>query len=116
METAVKVFERVHIDFAQFEGSNFMVFLDAFSKFPIIRRMRDITTESTIKELLKIISLFGIPNKIISDNGTNFTSNLFKKFCSDHVIEHIFTTPHHQQSNGDYIESIYSLQQVQWSV
>ncbi|CAK9303030.1 unnamed protein product [Gordionus sp. m RMFG-2023] len=55
-ETAVKVFERVHIDFSQFEDSNFLVCVDALSKFPIIRRMRDITTESTIRKLLKIIS------------------------------------------------------------
>ncbi|CAK9296501.1 unnamed protein product [Gordionus sp. m RMFG-2023] len=108
-ETAVKVFERVHIDFAQFESSNFLVCVDALSKFPIIRRMRDITTESTIKELLKIISLFGIPNMIVSDNGTNFTSSLFKKFCNDHGIDHIFTAPHHQQSNGQCERMIRSM-------
>ncbi|XP_065320170.1 uncharacterized protein LOC135927868 [Gordionus sp. m RMFG-2023] len=108
-DTSVKVFERVHIDFAQFEGSNFLVCVDTLSKFPIIRRMRDITTMSTIKKILKIISMFGIPNMIISDNATsplqttsNTTSEISETDSSQNMNEANLENQEEEDGVGDY--------------
>ncbi|XP_065315347.1 uncharacterized protein LOC135924223 [Gordionus sp. m RMFG-2023] len=49
---------------------------------------------------MKTISLFGIPEQIVYDNGSNFTSQLFKNFCRDHDIHHFQTSAHHQHLNG----------------
>jgi transposase InsO family protein len=43
---------------------------------------------------------FGIPWAMISDNGTQFESKLFKRFCSDLGIKNFFSSPGYPQSNG----------------
>ena len=43
---------------------------------------------------------FGIPHSIITDNGTNFTSKGFMKFCEDRGIDVSFASIAHPQTNG----------------
>ena len=42
----------------------------------------------------------GIPNKLMSDNGPNFTSREFKLFTDSYNIEHMTSSPTYVQSNG----------------
>ena len=46
-----------------------------------------------------IITRFGIPWAVISDNGTQFESKLFKGFCSDLGIRNFFSSPAYPQAN-----------------
>lgn len=63
--------------------------------------MSNATTDETINVLFQsYIKHFGIPNRIITDNGANFKSDQFKKFKDKLGIIHSFTTSYHQQSNG----------------
>jgi transposase InsO family protein len=93
--------ERVHIDFAgPVSGSMFLILVDAFSKWPEVYRMSSTTTEATIKVLFEVISRFGNMKTLVSDNGPQFTSQLFASFCGGEDINHIRTAPYHPQSNG----------------
>ena len=47
-----------------------------------------------------IVSRFGIPKIIISDNGPQFTGQRFNAFCEDLHIEHQYSSVKHAQSNG----------------
>ena len=40
-----------------------------------------------------IVARFGIPRALISDNGTQFDSKLFKSFCLELGIRNYFSTP-----------------------
>ena len=45
-------------------------------------------------------SIFGFPQRLMSDQGTGFTSKVIKAMCSLLGIEKIRMTPYHQQMNG----------------
>ncbi|XP_041774515.1 uncharacterized protein K02A2.6-like [Anopheles merus] len=89
--------QRVHIDYAgPIDGAYFLVAVDAFTKWPEIAKTASITSHSTIILLRGIFARF----TLVSDNGTQFTSEVFKEFCDANGIEHITTAPFHPQSNG----------------
>ncbi|KAJ0005960.1 hypothetical protein NQD34_015854 [Periophthalmus magnuspinnatus] len=46
------------------------------------------------------MSLFGRPDEILTDNGTQYTGEAFKKFTEEWGIEHITSSPHYPKSNG----------------
>lgn len=48
---------------------------------------------------------FGIPYAIITYNGKQFDSNLFRQFCNCLKINLFFASPAHPQSNGQ-VEAI----------
>ena len=47
-----------------------------------------------------LFSKYGIPNQVVTDNGTQFTSDEFKVFCDRNGINHVLIAPYHQSSNG----------------
>ncbi|CAG2214803.1 unnamed protein product [Mytilus edulis] len=57
---------------------------------------------STVANILmtEVISRFGVPTIIHSDQGSQFESHLFKKMCKLLQIEKTRTTPYHPKSDG----------------
>ena len=47
-----------------------------------------------------IVTRFGVPNVFISDNGFQFDSKAFRKYCSDLGIKNRYSTPAYPQGNG----------------
>ena len=47
-----------------------------------------------------IVTRFGVPNFLISDNGLQFDSRAFREFCGDLGIKNKYSTPVYPQSNG----------------
>jgi len=43
---------------------------------------------SIVKAMKSFMALFGVPEKIICDQGVEFSSNLFKDLCKQHELEH----------------------------
>ena len=46
------------------------------------------------------ISIFRAPAKILSDQGTNFVSNIISELCELMGIQKVRTLPYHPQTNG----------------
>ena len=42
----------------------------------------------------------GIPEQLVSDNGTNFTSELIRQMCLKLQIRQIFSSVYHPEANG----------------
>lgn len=98
---ASKPWERVHIDFAgPIEGITYLVIVDSYSKWPEIHPMNQTTASATVAKLVDLCSIFGIPEVIVTDNGTQFTGELFQSWCAKNSIQHIKSPPYHPQSNG----------------
>ena len=48
----------------------------------------------------EIISRYGIPSVILSDNGGEFTAKPFEAWLREFGITHLYTSPYHPQTNG----------------
>ena len=58
------------------------------------------TSSKTIETLKSHFARYGLPEKIVSDNGPQFTSDEFKWFCKSNGICHITSAPYHPSTNG----------------
>ena len=47
-----------------------------------------------------IVTRFGIPHALISDNGLQFDSKMFRKYCGELGITNRYSTPTYLQGNG----------------
>lgn len=101
---------RVHADFAgPFLGKYFFVMVDAFSKWPEVRIVRDLTTKTTIKVCENIFASYGIPKMLVTDNGRTFISKVFKDFLKNYGIIHKCTAPYNPATNGQAERFIQTL-------
>ena len=92
---------RIHIDFAgPIYGKNYLVIVDAHSKWPEVFEMTSTTTSKTIDVLRHLFSSYGLPNQLVSDNGPQFTSDEFQVFLKSNGIKHSRTAPYHPATNG----------------
>lgn len=93
--------QRVHVDFAgPVEGEYYLIVVDSFSKWPEVVQTQRITAHATIRILRGLFARLGMPKILVSDNGTQFTSDHFADYCLLNGIDHIRTAPFHPQSNG----------------
>ncbi|CAF3260642.1 unnamed protein product [Rotaria sp. Silwood2] len=83
-------------------GNKYIISLtDILSKFVVTKAVRDNTAQTAVKFLKEdIISKFGTPRSILTDNGTHFTSTLMDELCKQIGTTHLYSTPYHPQTNG----------------
>eukprot|EP00731_Ephydatia_muelleri_P001970 Em0001g1970a len=77
-----------------------LVICDYATRFPEAVPMRSIDAENVAEELLKLFARVGIPVEILTDQGSNFTSQLLSELYSMLHIHGIRTTPYHPQTDG----------------
>ena len=96
-----KPWARLHIDHAgPFLGHTFLITLDAHAKWIEAHMVNSTSAEATIKKLTEIFTTHGVPEQIVSDNGTGFSSQKFAAFTKVNGIHHTFVSPYHPSSNG----------------
>jgi transposase InsO family protein len=61
--------------------------VDKFTKWFEVKPTASITVAKAVEFIKEIMYMFGVPNNIITDNGTQFTAREFKDFCVDSGIK-----------------------------
>jgi transposase InsO family protein len=78
-----------------------LTFQDNFSKFVGAIPVENLESQTIAENFVRhIVCNFGLPEVILTDQGTNFTSALFKNMCKMFKIKKIQTSAYHPQSNG----------------
>ena len=78
----------------------FFILVDSYSKFVDVVPMTNATTHDVISTLLRNFALFGLREHVVSDNGSQFTSQEFSKFLCLNDVLHTRTAPGHPATNG----------------
>lgn len=82
-------------------GNRFILSLqDNLTKFLCLQPIPVHTAEVVVRGLLQFFSMFGLPKHIVSDQGTEFRSNLLNEMNTSLGIDHILCSPYHPESNG----------------
>ena len=82
-------------------GHKFMITcIDSASRWPEAFPVRKVTARTVIGCLTSVFTWWGFPEKLTSDNGSQFTSKVFSKWLRDKGIAHARSTPYHPQGNG----------------
>jgi transposase InsO family protein len=74
--------------------------IDKFTKWPEATSVVNITQGATVAFLKSIVCRFEVPNRIITDNGTQFTSRIFQEYCEGIGTQLCFASMAHPRSNG----------------
>ena len=82
------------------KGRPYLIVVDYFSKYLEVSLLTSLTSSETIRALKAVFARHGIPEKVRSDNGTQYDSAEFAKFAKDWQFKHITSSPHFPQSNG----------------
>ena len=91
----------LHIDHAgPFLGHTFLIVVDAHSKWIESHVVNSTSSEATIKVLRNLFATHGIPEHVVLDNGSGFTSQEFKQFMEQSGIKHTITSPYNLSSNS----------------
>ena len=78
----------------------FLIVIDTHSKWIEAFCTPTATSKAVIEELRTLFSRFGLPETIVSDNGTCFVSIEFEAFLKSNGIRHHTSAPYHPASNG----------------
>ena len=93
--------EVVGTDLFNCNNHEYLMIADYYSKFPIIRKMNDLTTSNMLISTMKqIFSEHGIPSRVVSDNGPQYSSEAFKEFAQQWQFDHITSSPKFPKSNS----------------
>jgi transposase InsO family protein len=76
------------------------VTIDKFTKWVEVEPLCTITAMSAVKFIQGLVCRFGVPNRIITDNGSQFTSGLFQAYCASAGIKICFASIAYPRSNG----------------
>jgi transposase InsO family protein len=74
--------------------------MDKFTKWDEAKPIASITAAEAVAFVKEIMYIFGVPNNIITDNGTQFTMREFKDFCADLGIKVNHASISLPQNNG----------------
>ena len=101
----------VHLDFTSFETTlnlnespkveNVLMIVDHFMRYTRAYVTKDQKASTTAKILYEgFILIFGAPERILTDQGKAFTSEVVGQLCSQFGISQSTTTAYHPQGNG----------------
>jgi IS30 family transposase len=99
-------YKRITIDFVGSlplsENTNryILVCIDYATRYPEAIPLKTQEAETVANALLDIFSRMGVPQDILSDQGTNFMSDLMTELCRFLKIQKLSSTPYHPMANG----------------
>lgn len=97
------------------DGRYLLVLLDEYSRFPVVRSISSLEADKVIAAMQDIFALFGIPVKVIMDNGPPFAGHKFKCFRSDLGIRHHLVAPLWPQANGEVDRFMRTINKTAWA-
>ena len=105
-------FDRLHLDLCGLlppsRGCTYLLtMVDRYTRWPEVIPLSSPTAENIATAFLTTwVARFGVPSSIVTDNGPQFRSHLWRDFLSLLGIEKIHSSTYHPQGNS-YVERLH---------
>ena len=78
----------------------YLVTVDYYSDYWELDLVSDTTSETVVGCTKAHFARHGIPETVVTDNGTQFVARAYEEFATEWEFQHVTTSPYHSQSNG----------------
>ena len=92
--------KKIGMDLFHIKGRNYLITVDYYSQYFEVDFLQELSTFHVITKLKAHLARFGLPEKIIVDNGPQFSNHMFKNFCSRYQIKLQPISPGNSKANG----------------
>ena len=93
-------FSMLGMDVFHANGLNYLALICRMSGFPFCFKLKSTTSESIIKALDSLFTVFGYPVNLRTDGASYFTSHTFQTYLKNKGINHELSSPLRPSSNG----------------
>ena len=75
--------QKVGMDLFAWKKLVYLIIVDYYSRFIEIAKLDRATAEAVLQRCKDIFSRHGIPEEVVTDNGSQFDSNAFRRFSKE---------------------------------
>ena len=104
--------QKIAADLFTLQGSNYLVIVDYFSRYPEVIQLRSTTFMSIVNALKSTFARHGIAEVLMTDNGPQFSSVEFGEFAKRYNFTHITSSPHYPASNGQAERAVQTIKHL----
>ena len=102
----------LEIDIFTCEDHQFLLVVDMSSRFPVVRILANETTRSVVNALKGVYSDFGLPGRVLTDNGPCFRSQEFIDFHTRLSVSVEKYSAYSHQSVGSVERMVQTIKQI----
>ncbi len=105
--------QHIAMDLAEYNSSKYLIVIDYFSRYlEIINLQKDACSAKVVKALKTIFAHWGIPARVTSDNGPQFSAQEFATFARSYGFDHVTSSPYNPQSNGEAERAVQTAKKI----
>ena len=97
-----------------FKVNNFLyiVIADYYSKFPFVKKLNNLTATTVVNVVRSIFSEQGIPETLICDNGTQFTSSQFQDLAKKYGFRVVTSSQYYPKGHGFIERQVQTVKKI----
>ena len=76
-----------------------------------VTKMESLRSSVVVEELKRQFGVHGIPAKVVSDNGPQFSSE-FQEFAKEYGFKHVTSSPHYPKANGEAERAVQTVKNL----
>jgi len=99
-EVPKRPWAKVGADLFELSRKSYLILVDYYSGFIEVNQLQCTKSNEVIMCCKSQFARHGIPDILISDNGPQFSGDMFKLFANEYQFEHRTSSPYFPQSNG----------------
>ena len=107
-----KPWQHVATDLFEYNKRIYILVVDYFLSYIELALLSNTTSGAIITNLKSIFARHGIPEKLRSDNGPQYSSDEFKKFAHDYDFEHEKSSLGYPKCNGEAERAVKTIKSL----